>query len=86
MFFSGLFSFFVTNFITRGKIIETFSLYTCSKKKVGMITHLQQVGKINRKRFVITEETVLDILKLRLKVEKDVSVRRYILRKISLFK
>ncbi len=31
--FSGLFSFFVTNFITRGKINEKFSLYTCSLKK-----------------------------------------------------
>ena len=51
-----------------------------------MITHLQQVGDINRKRFVMTEETVRDILKLRLKSEKDVSIRRYILRKISLFK
>jgi hypothetical protein len=51
-----------------------------------MITQLQQVGKISRKRFVMTEETVLDILKLRLKCEKDVSVRRYILQKISLFR
>jgi hypothetical protein len=51
-----------------------------------MITHLQQVGKISRKRFVMTEETVLDILKLRLKGEKDVSVRRYILQKISMFR
>jgi hypothetical protein len=51
-----------------------------------MITHLQQVGDINRKRFVMTEETVRDILKLRLKSEKDVNIRRYILRKISLFK
>jgi hypothetical protein len=51
-----------------------------------MITHLQQVGKISRKRFVMTEETVLDILKLRLKGEKDASVRRYILQKISVFR
>ena len=58
----------------------------CNKKRVSMITHLQQVGKISRKRFVMTEETVLDILKLRLKGEKDVSVRRYILQKISLFR
>ncbi len=56
------------------------------KKKVGMITHLQQVGDINRKCFVMTEGTVLDILKLRLKGEKDVSVRRYILRKINMFR
>jgi hypothetical protein len=51
-----------------------------------MITQLQQVGEITRKRFVMTEETVLDILKLRLNGEKDVSVRRYILQKISLFR
>jgi hypothetical protein len=56
------------------------------KKRFGMMTHLQRVGEISRKRFVITEETVLDILKLRLKGEKDVSVRRYILQKISLFR
>ena len=56
------------------------------KKRVAMITHLQQVGKISRKRFVMTEETVLDILKLRLKGEEDVSVRRCILQKISLFR
>ena len=56
------------------------------KKRVAMITHLQQVGKITRKRFVMTEETVLDILKLRLKGEKDASVRRYILQKISVFR
>jgi len=51
-----------------------------------MMTHLQRVGEISRKRFVMTEETVLDILKLRLQGEKDVSVRRYILQKISLFR
>jgi hypothetical protein len=51
-----------------------------------MIAQLQQVGEITRKRFVMTEETVLDILKLRLNGEKDVSVRRYILQKISLFR
>gem|GEM_PF-1451582 len=51
-----------------------------------MMTHLQRVGEISRKRFVMTEETVLDILKLRLQSEKDVSVRRYILQKISLFR
>jgi len=50
------------------------------------MTHLQRVGEISRKRFVMTEETVLDILKLRLQSEKDVSVRRYILQKISLFR
>jgi len=50
------------------------------------MTHLQRVGEISRKRFVMTEETVLDILKLRLQGEKDVSVRRYILQKISLFR
>jgi len=47
--------------------------------------HLQQVGRITRKRFVITEETVIDILKQRLKGERDVSVRKYIRRKMNLF-
>jgi len=47
--------------------------------------HLQQVGRITRKRFVITEETVLDILKQRLKGEKDISVRKYIRQKMNLF-
>jgi hypothetical protein len=47
--------------------------------------HLQQVGRITRKRFVITEETVLDVLKQRLKGEKDVSIRKYILQKMNLF-
>ncbi len=45
----------------------------------------QQVGRINRKRFTITEKTVLDELNQRLKGEKDVSVRKYIRQKISLF-
>jgi hypothetical protein len=48
--------------------------------------YLQQVGRITRKRFVITEMTVLDILKQRLKGEKDVSVRQYIRQKIRLFR
>jgi hypothetical protein len=47
--------------------------------------HLQQVGRITRKRFVITEETVLDVLKQRLKGERDVSIRRYIRQKMNLF-
>jgi hypothetical protein len=47
--------------------------------------HLQQVGRITRKRFIITEETVLDILKQRLKGEKDISVRQYIRQKMNLF-
>ena len=47
--------------------------------------NLQQVGRINRKRFIITEETVLDILKQRLKKEKDVGVRQYIRQKMNLF-
>jgi hypothetical protein len=46
---------------------------------------LQQVGRITRKRFVITEETVVDILKQRLKGERNVSVRRYIRQKMNLF-
>jgi len=47
--------------------------------------HLQQVGRITRKRFVITEETVIDILEKRLQGEKDVSVRTYIRQKMNLF-
>jgi len=47
--------------------------------------HVQQVGRITRKRFVITEETVLDILKQRLKGERDISVRKYIRQKMNLF-
>ena len=46
---------------------------------------LQQVGRITRKRFVITEETVVDILRQRLKGERNVSVRRYIRQKMNLF-
>ena len=53
---------------------------------LSLIMHLQQVGRITRKRFDITEETVLDILKERLKTEKDVSVRQYIRQKIKLFR
>ena len=47
--------------------------------------YLQHVGRINRKRFIITEETVLDILKQRLKSEKDIRVRQYIRQKINWF-
>ena len=47
--------------------------------------HLQQVGRITRKRFVITEETVLAILRQRLKGERDVSIRKYIRQKMNLF-
>jgi bacterioferritin (cytochrome b1) len=53
---------------------------------VSRIMYLQQVGKINRKRFDTTKETVLDILEQRLKSEKDVSVRQYIRQKIKLFR
>jgi hypothetical protein len=45
----------------------------------------QHVGRINRKRFITTEETVLDILNQRLKGEKDICIRNYIRQKISLF-
>jgi hypothetical protein len=45
----------------------------------------QQVGRINRKRFIITEDTVRDILKQRLKSEKNVGVRKHIRQKIELF-
>jgi hypothetical protein len=46
--------------------------------------YLQKVGRISRKRFVVSEETLVDILKARLKGEKNVSVRRYIRQKIKL--
>jgi len=48
--------------------------------------HVQQVGRITRKRFCTSEETVLDILEQRLRDEKDISVRRYIRQKIKLFR
>ena len=47
--------------------------------------HSQPVGRIERRRFTITEKTVLDELRQRLEGEKDVSVRRYIRLKITLF-
>ena len=47
--------------------------------------YVQQVGRINRKRFVTTEETVLDILRQRLQSEKNLSIRKCILNKIKLF-
>jgi len=45
----------------------------------------QQVGGINRKRFIKTEDTVRDILKQRLKGEKNVGVRKHLRQKIELF-
>ena len=48
--------------------------------------HLQQVGRITRKRFNITEETVRDILEQRLQNEDDASIRTYIRQKIILFR
>lgn len=50
-----------------------------------MTVTLGKVGRIYRKRFVATEETVLDVLKARLKGEKDVSVRRAIRQKLKNF-
>jgi hypothetical protein len=46
---------------------------------------VQEVGKINRKRFVTTEETVLDILRQRLQIEKNLNIRKCIQSKIKLF-
>jgi hypothetical protein len=48
-----------------------------------MSVTLGKVGRINRKRFVNTEETLLDVLRQRLKGERDVSVRRFIRQKIK---
>jgi hypothetical protein len=53
---------------------------------INCMINLQQVGMINRKQFVITEEIVLDILNQRLQDEKDISIRRYIQQKINLFR
>jgi len=47
--------------------------------------HLLKVGRISRKRFVMTEETLLDVLRQKLKGEKDVSIRRFIRQKIKQF-
>jgi len=47
--------------------------------------NLQHVGRINRKRFTITEKTVLDELKQRLKGERDITVQKFIRQKIILF-
>ncbi len=51
----------------------------------SMTFTLGKVGRIYRKRFVATEETVLDVLKARLKGEKNVSVRRHLRQKLKLF-
>jgi len=40
--------------------------------------YLLKVGGITRKRFVITEKTLIDVLKARLKGEKNVSIRKHI--------
>ena len=45
--------------------------------------YLQKVGNLSRKRFIAGEQTLLDVLKARLKGEKNVSVRRYIRQKIK---
>ena len=47
--------------------------------------YLQKVGGITRKRFVAGEEMVVDILKHRLKGERDVSIRRAIRQKLKAF-
>jgi hypothetical protein len=47
--------------------------------------HLQHVGMMNRKQFVVTEEIVLDILNQRLQGERDIGIRNYIQQKIDLF-
>jgi hypothetical protein len=40
--------------------------------------YLLKIGRITRKRFIITEETLIDVLKARLKGEKNVSIRKHI--------
>jgi len=49
-----------------------------------MSVTLGKVGRIYRKRFVATEETLIDVLEKRLRGEKNVSVRRHLLQKIKL--
>lgn len=49
-------------------------MFTCGK-----------VGRISRKKFIATEETVIDVLKARLKGEKNVSVRRHLRQKLKEF-
>ena len=46
---------------------------------------ISKCGRITRKKFVATEETVIDVLKARLKGEKNVSVRRAIRQKLKQF-
>ena len=50
-----------------------------------MIFTLGKVGRIYRKRFVATETTVIDVLRARLKGEKNVSIRRAIRQKLKVF-
>lgn len=50
-----------------------------------MSVTLGKVGRIYRKRFIATEETVIDVLRARLKGEKNVSVRRCIRAKLKEF-
>ncbi len=51
----------------------------------SMSVTLGKVGRIYRKKFVASEETVIDVLRKRLQGEKNVSVRRHILQKLKLF-
>ena len=48
-----------------------------------MSVTLGKVGRIYRKRFAATEETLVDVLERRLCGEKNVSVRRYIRQKLK---
>ena len=50
-----------------------------------MTVTLGKVGRIYRKKFVATEETVIDVLQKRLRGEKNVSVRRCIRAKLKEF-
>ncbi len=50
-----------------------------------MTVTLCKIGRIYRKRFANTEETVIDVLRKRLAGEKNVSVRRELRKKLKLF-
>jgi hypothetical protein len=51
----------------------------------SMSVTLGKVGRFSRKKFIATEETLIDVLEKRLRGEKNVSVRRHIRQKLKLF-
>lgn len=46
---------------------------------------VNRVGALSRKRAIMSEQTVLEVLKSRLAGEKNVSIRRALRQKIKLF-